>query len=811
MRKKDKKTKNNKHLKFKYWPFLFLILSGVVSICLSISFSFDFSSIDSKSYIDIIITLLPLIFTIITLSLSLPSEQIYGATFSTIRKIRKDKHFKFSEMIGINVFIFALLTIFLICNLVIQVWALDLIAIIYCIMFAHQEMPLLLKDNNKVKAIIKKSGYLDGKFNADDYDGAASNGSESLDMLKNIVLTDGIVAAYNSFKTNDDENNSILIDKLLSWQNGFLSKCSENREFLASISASEYKGIDILKATEIAFRNIKDCVESNKDFNYIQIAKTSNNYYQITRSIFCLKKIMETLNLGSKFKSLYDNFLHSIFMKMKFGKVNDDEKNFVYRILNSTMIYTVSNNETWFLESLRDSSFESKFIPLGDKNYFIFVCIYIYYICRIDKTVEDNLRKKLEEFIITQCRGLNSERSDNIVSIFNFNHDYSKFTDTADLIIELIQMIDAQGDHDIWYKPPFVRSWSSANGSFDKELLFNCWLILLFSSESFLNLDFEYLKNVFDSLGDENEKTLLYVVNKYWIKEGKFNLYVKSTGFLDFYKCNRYFDNRMSDVDFFKKFTSYFQERNKKEIVNQLNKNVVSDEQLLSYKNVLINQLNDAAKKNIFFNNNLEIDSKKLFNYSILFDSYLAESLIKEMNNQFERLIDKIVYDNLVNNKKIKKQINDKNKNTIIKTILDKKYDYRNGREYIFHDLGISNEKLNEIRKIKEYNGTWVPNCSFWKKGAIQLNLVCYEKETQVRRLSRDEINKIIDRDYSQVDGLYKYSDSTSDNRSIFISREELYEFIYKKYFYAVIVFSFRFFVDFNNMISIFKNNDKGK
>ena len=77
-----------------------------------------------------------------------------------------------------------------------------------------------------------------------------------------------------------------------------------------------------------------------------------------------------------------------------------------------------------------------------------------------------------------------------------------------------------------------------------------------------------------------------------------------------------------------------------------------------------------------------------------------------------------------------------------------------------------------------------------------------------MRKLNSNEINSLIDRDYKIVNGLYRYADSQNDSSSVFISREEVYKLIQEKYFYASIVFKYKFYVDKNTVLKVFVNKE---
>lgn len=788
---------------YKYWPFIFLIASIITSLILWKCIDFDFKKIKKLAYIDIIITLLPLVFTIITLSLSLPSEKIYGTTFSTIRKIRKDKHFKFSEMLGINIVIFILLTVFLAMKFVIEIWALDIISVIYCCLFLKQELPLIIKDNKKIKLMIKKSGYFDKNFDFFDYDGLTSEGSEVLGIMKNIVLIDGIVSAYNSFKTKNKIINSALIDNLLSLQNAYLQKCVENIDFLLSISSMEYDGIQLLAAVEMSFRNILDCIEFNKDFNYFEIAGEVNSLYQITQSLHYLKKLTNAMKLDLKFNTLLRDFLIVIGTKLRMNNATKKQKNFLYEILNTLIIQTISRNEFWFLMSLRDTYFESRFSYDDELSYFFFVCIYIYYLCEIDKTVHKELKEQLKQFILEQCKGSNSDKDDNIISIFNFFQEYCNFKEMAYLIVDLIDIFKSRGKNNIWYRPPYVNSWSSENGSFDMTLVFNCWLITLCSLCNYQNFDFEYLKNIFNQLERDNIK-IYECVSEDWIENGNFVISKRATSFLNFYKSKNHVYINLINKDFCTNFARYLNENKKKEIIESIKENNISDEQFKKIKSSIIKQFNDAAHKMSEYNNNVCIGNA-VYKYVPILNLYNFDSKLPALGSTIKRLFKKIIYDDLKVMKNIQLEINETNKDVIIKKVLSKKYNYRNGGLFLLYNLNVNNDYIEEISKIAVCSDLVTPNLTLWENGAIKFNVDCDENETEVRKLTRDEINRIIDCKYSQVDGLYKYSDSIINYKSIFISRDELFKIISERYYYIVIVFRYSLIVDDDKIVTIYE------
>lgn len=248
---------------------------------------------------DIILVMLPMIFTIITISLSLPSEKIYGISITKFRRLRVGIYFSFLEMILITVLIFTLYTFFKIFNSITLIWALDFIAIVFAILFTIQEIPILVHNNKSIINVVKKAWMSKNKKSME-Y-GTSAIRTDLHTVIQNIVLQNGIVSTYNALK-NEGSGDSATLNELLSINNEYLFECADNVEFFSEGIINSYKGINILNAIEISFSNIEDIFNFKDTFNVIKIYNDYQHYYQVTRLIFNLQEITSKLNLKTKFK-----------------------------------------------------------------------------------------------------------------------------------------------------------------------------------------------------------------------------------------------------------------------------------------------------------------------------------------------------------------------------------------------------------------------------------------------------------------------------------------------------------------------------
>ena len=308
---------------------------------------------------DIIISLLPMIFTIITITLSLPSERIFGVSCIDFRKIRGKYSFSFLEMIIFTIVIFSLHFIFSICGMTIVIWSLNIISICYSIWFVAQEVPLLTRSNKAMLRIVKNAwknkNYSDFKY--------GNNSTDIIlnDVIKNVIITSGVVSAFNSFKTKKAQKNKTILESILSYNNDILFECSDIIECLSTSGNLEYKRIDIITMVDMSLNNISTTLALNDDFDVVDILQSSDKYYHITRTVFCLKEITDVLNLQEKFNKGICDSLHLIFMKLNYSEPFKKEIDWYFNILNTLLIYSISSDDLWFIRLLRNSNFNSLF------------------------------------------------------------------------------------------------------------------------------------------------------------------------------------------------------------------------------------------------------------------------------------------------------------------------------------------------------------------------------------------------------------------------------------------------------------------
>ena len=179
--------------------------------------------------------------------------------------------------------------------------------------------------------------------------------------------------------------------------------------------------------------------------------------------------------------------------------------------------------------------------------------------------------------------------------------------------------------------------------------------------------------------------------------------------------------------------------------------------------------------------------------------------LIKNYSKQYSQAFYRLIHDKLTDFETNSINVSNTNKQELLKELSN--FTHKLGNEYQLYRIKLEEKEwglLNNLKRIELSS----PNLLLLKENSIKINIVLDTEKSFVRKLNSNEINSLIDRDYKIVNGLYRYADSQNDSSSVFISREEVYKLIQEKYFYASIVFKYKFYVDKNTVLKVFVNKE---
>lgn len=785
-----------------YWIYRLFIKYGIFIILLvpmilaqiQINDQSIISRIGDNYLVDIIViiaNLLPMIFTILVVALSLPSEKICGITAIEFRNLRGWKTFSFLQMVIVTILIFVIYSIFTIFNQIVYIWALNIIAVFYSIRFICQEVPILTKREKTILKIAKKSWY----ERLRDPDALYKKEYKNLNIvIQNLILDKGIVKIYKDFQGKNIKND-LLLDSLLEINNEYFFDLIDQIDLIFNSSKNnEYNGTSIVNAVDMSFSNLRYLTTFNDDFNIVKIYGDSKHYYHLTRLLFKLHTIMNTYKAKEKFDKSLNQLLDHIFLSIDYGNLSEENLEFLYSFLNAIVKITVSNNEIWFLQAIRDANYNSRFLSGNNDEYFYFISMYLYYLNHYDLRVPDTLKKDINEFIKEEADGINADGS-NWLSVFQHKLNFTNYNHIVQILPKLLKI--RKDDISPWYEPKHCTFWASEDGWFSKELIIRCWLELLI----FNYYNSQFNDDIFDEvIGklDKAEKNILAVeLNNHWIRNNDLNIRPKKeTSFLSFYTLKQDI-HPYNENNLIKKLKNIATSVIYDELKDEFDEHQKQDEDLAKIKQKFINGFNNTITNFSIIDKNIKLDKEKFVCYDLLCDTRWSDELVDNYVKKFDYSFKNLIYENIKADSNINKEsINNSNKEKVFTKLL--KYNYMSGDGYGLYKY-FSDEKLLEFNKIKE-SDLFLPQVTFYNEGAIKINLKCDEEKTFVRKLNSNEINTIIDRDYKVFNGLYKYCESSDDSRSIFITRDKIYDLIKKKYFYSRIVFRYKIVYDYDNI-----------
>lgn len=120
------------------------------------------------------------------------------------------------------------------------------------------------------------------------------------------------------------------------------------------------------------------------------------------------------------------------------------------------------------------------------------------------------------------------------------------------------------------------------------------------------------------------------------------------------------------------------------------------------------------------------------------------------------------------------------------KKILDFSPDFKNSK-YDFAQLDETSPLSSKLKDIEVKECSFLPPLTYWKNGGIELLFKFDSKLTQKRELTAEEIDKKINSEYIENNGLYRYSRKENDNDIVLVTKDELRKLINEQF--AVITF----------------------
>ena len=795
---KNKKININRSWIIDFIVFLMIIALAIVDGC--------FIRKNIKSYCKIfpettalVCVLLPTVITVISISLSLNKEKIYGATFSEINLLRKSTYYNFLHISIIACLIFLTYTILTILNLRITLYFLSLISFFYSIYFLVQEIPLMIKSKRTVSKILKKyfkkAGFASELF-------VQKEELVFFKVIQNILLSEGIKTAFYILK--DDNNEEKVLNYLLDLQNKYFFDMKENAP-LEKISIGDLNnGINIIDSIGYGFQNIEQLFKCDDDFNYLYLFD-KNGYYQITRSFVALHELCKRIGNVNK----ENKFLNSIIYEYLIHYFNNDHKHFGDSIIICMCLINIKDGETWFLEKIRDNTIFPGFIFQFDScNIGFFLTMIMAHLSKYN-ILEDGRNKALMDFLFKPSKGYNSnEESWNENAKFVLMNTFNA-KDVAYSLKDFIKFYRSVSEPEFYFSENNGARCCISYKEFSEKNVIDQWIeILLYTStnnDNYNNLD---LNNIIESLDEKSKKYLFELLSEKWLIKGEINKSIDSI-FLKFLFDKEDFDFNLNAVN--QKLIDIFFKFHERQCRKKINIISLREDDLNKIKNSFLESTNKAIKNNSYLDTNINLNNAKEQCFSFLFKNVKNEIFLKPFLDDIPYYFNRMLCQEIKQKSKKMTKFSDNMTEQNIKEIIDFKPKFTT--EKFMMDLYCSEEKAysNEIKKLdlEKAKSPLIPYL-FFKSGAIRFNAETLADKTIVRYLNNDELEKFIEHNYNQFpNGLYRYSERNNDeNHSFYVTKGELKEYLKKQIILVLVVYKICIEVDGDKCLLFEKNDD---
>lgn len=766
---------------------IFTMLSLILVVVFEVTGKININ-LNDKIVPELIITLLPTIITIVSISLSLAKEEVYGVSLGDFAKLRKKSIYSFVHMVIIMALSILLYTIFYLLSANISIIVLDCFAFVYSMIFLIQEIPFLVRNKNRLKNIIK---FKYDNIDKDELFLTQSDNKTLYDIIQYIVLNEGFITAYSTLEDSKKNNtksayNSCLISYLIKIQNEYLLEVLETQKTFPQNLWNEYKNISILKSISTAYSNVKILLFGENEINK-NVVINIDSISLLKTTIFELHELSINLNLNDdrKLQEIINEFLLSYF-----NQTNSKE---ILQFIMLLLIDSLKKGETWFFESLRNTILSPQIQFLSNKYLFsfgLFISIYLSYI--LDNNLLD---KEKSAKILKECSTVSIDNRQSWKQLISRSIEFAKQKIITESLTELVAI------YDVFPNEQYFVPWRTNNYiNFSKADIINSWLeIIIFNNH--IDISEKDVENVINDLDEKTKKIFIDTCLEKWIKNNQLNN-----------------DYQIKFLNLFSMecFTTEEENYNKtiiKFLIN-ITKDTIKKEKINKYHN----HQEDAEKINKkikdeflgyiynseFYTNEIELskENSKCFvvkvttdNLDCLLDYYLEQlkhSLAYSFREEIElSLKPELINDNNLNEQQISK----------IMALNPDKHSLLSNFNYNFY------ESLKDIKLVKN---EMLPNNLYFQDGAIKINVEYDEKHSGIKVLNDGEISDIIENDYQEINGLYRLSEVLNDTNtaiSCLVTREELVKILKEKTRYIFVVYKKKLSIDINKCL-LFKRSD---
>lgn len=801
-KKESAKPKNENHFASMVFDCVLATILIVISFLDAFIFKIKLDNYLSLEKISsIVITLLPSIITIVSISLSISKEKIYGVTINEINSLRGSFYFNFLHMVLIMCSLIGAYSLLVVLGLTISVYCLEGISLIYSIFFAIQEIPLMLYSKKTVTRILKEH-YLTKKSN-NLFENEKSEIYNSI--ITNIILTEGLDATYKMLKELQMKETDI-VNYTLSMQNKFFWSVERNMSFDKVSPLDSIMDVSLIKMIEQGYKNVEDACLNKAEGSLTK-------HEQIRNAIVALHDLCFCLNATK----IEKDEIISLLSSFSLASGDSNSVSLATSVMVDVCCWTLNCGDVWFLELIRDNNWGSVFLftfrqkPIG--VFLSMIMTHIYYKSGLSSAEKGLIFK----FINEPDAGINASGHD-WKSNFKTALEFAAVDDIINSLSYFLKCYESVGEASFYFHGKVKNIVYDCKEDFEKGDIFHDWLLMVFyAKESKAILGEIDLNQILYSLNNDDKRILVNELSDNWLdfdnRENNTITLKKdiNTSFLHMYsiETSPYLFNekiQKSILDQLIKFHDDFCKRKENEKNISLNANLAEETKFL------IEKFTKSVEKLPLFDKSVDLTKaeKKYFHITI-------------QSNGLHNLLD-ICVDNIIrsiafmvcNNIKIEikplytsgYELSDENVNDIVNL----KPDFTTFN-YKIHSY-ISNNENDNTHRLKQLNIQSVANLCIdicWKNDALKFNVQLDEQNLFIRELNNNELESYINQNYQPFDnGLYRYNVYSNDKKnSFYVTKEELVNFIKKNILYVKIPFMYRCEIEKDKVLRFEENKNK--
>ena len=735
----------------------------------------------------IIGTLLPCVVTILSISLSLSKEKIYGATRSEINDMRSGYVPSFTHVSIIRCVLFGLSFLFQILDLRVTNYVLEGVSLFYCASFCYQNIPIMAHSKKAIGKILKKN-YLNVSRTHSLFETEATNTFNY--RIETIVVTEGINTAYKMLDSKGIEK-SAMMDFLMWHQNKLFEDVTESISNKLNNYQSTYNDLDIISAINKGYENINAVFEIVPTCKEIKI-----QYYQITRRLYALHRLCTTLGLGEKEASNVTEFINKTNFIIDYSSSPSPVR---LSVVVSRIASTLNDGEVWFLDYLKCSSiypslrFNLNQFPLG-----FFISRIFHYLLK-NEMLGDAEKKRLSDFINGKE---NNDEGEKWKEFFCQEIECPQSADISNSISRFLVFYKSVPETVFYFRGSKKQTVFEGDIGFTMAEVFHDWLLLIFASDWF-GLDSSELPFVLDKLKEDEQKALADELSKNWLLKGKLRDDIDVT-FLNTFGLDRsglISGKRLQNetVDSLVSFHDNFY----KQHVDVVNPKVDTSE----CSEQIINDFEGTIEKNSFYDSSLTIEDKTIHSIRFILREKNFERGLKAIASQFPSHLRSLICREVQKHLNIKKKVNVDYyySNEDVRKIIESNSNLCSSKYRLREYANNQNSKYkNEIEKLHIKQVPGLIGDIYFKVGDIRFNAQIDRENSIVRPYSREELDQIIAEEYSPFDnGLYRYSDESQDEtHDYYVTKEELINQLRKTRYYVAIFYTYVVKLNTNNILT---------